>query len=113
MLIDSIMFCIDLVRETREGLLVFFSSSLKILNWFKSPCNSSSGFSWFNLVFSWLNSGFVSSYWFVSFLSWDSSLVFVIVLGNLYLQYQIFPISIDFQFFLILYFILKSIKTMK
>ena len=26
-------------------------------------------------------------------------------LGNLYLQYQIFPISIDIQFFLIFYFI--------
>ena len=34
-------------------------------------------------------------------------------LGNLYLQYQIFPISIDFQFFLILYFVLKTIKTLK
>ena len=62
MLMDSIMFCIDVARETREGSLVFFSSSLIILNWFKSPCNSSSGFSWFN----W---GFGSSDWFVSFLS--------------------------------------------
>ena len=110
MLIDSIMFCIDVARETQEGSLVFFNSSLKILNWFKSPCNSSLGFSsLFNSGFSSFNSEFGSYVWFVSFIYSDGSLW----LGNLYLQYQIFPISIDFHFFKILYFILKTIKTMK
>ena len=99
MLIDSIMFCNDVARETREVSMVLFNSSLNILNWFKSPCNSSSGFSSFN-------SGFIGSYnWFVSpflgMVHWYLSLC----LGNLYIKYQILPISIYLQFFLILYFI--------
>ena len=110
MLIDSIMFCSDVARKTREGSLVFFNSSLNILNWFKSPCNSSLGYfggsPYPSLGFSSFNSGFIgSSYWFVSLLSWDGSLVFVIMVKVMYLQYQICSVSIHLQFFLILYFI--------
>ena len=105
MLIDSILFSSDVERETQEGSLVFFSSSLKILNWFKSPCNSSSGFSWFNSGFLGLIRGLDPLiglfHSFLGMVHWYLSLC----LGNLYLQYQILPISIDFQKFLILYFI--------
>ena len=84
MLIDSILFCIDVARETREGSLVFFSSSLKILKWFKSPCNQSSGLSGGSpnpsSGFSSFNSGFIgSSNWFFSLLYSDGSLLFVIM----------------------------------
>ena len=44
----------------------------------------------------------VSVHWYLS-----------LCLGNLYLQYQFFSISIHFQFFLVLYFIWKTIKNIK
>jgi len=45
MLMESMMFCIDVEMETQEGSLVFLNPSLKILSSFKYPWSSSSMFS--------------------------------------------------------------------
>ena len=98
MLIDSIMFCIGVARETREGPLCSSIHHSKLLIGLNPRVIHLHGFLHLIQALGPLIGLFHS---FIMMVHWYLSLS----LGNLYLQYQIFPISIHFQFFLILYFI--------